>query len=243
MLGAEGEGSRRARDRAMDFFLGRSKDERHGLLGRAVQHLIVCGGLLMADSLGSPSLKAALEQADELLATLADALPVDVLPGKHDPTNLSLPQLPLHPHLFRRVRSCRSFRSVSNPYECTLGGLHVMGHAGQPVEDILRCTQLGIPIEALLFSLNAMHLAPTAPDTLPAQPFADRDPFLLDKVPHVLFSGGHDKAEYMIAAPRGGVGTTCICVPAFHQEPAVVLVSLCNPRDVQVLHFGDVRDR
>uniref|UniRef100_A0A7S4SM14 DNA polymerase delta small subunit n=1 Tax=Alexandrium monilatum TaxID=311494 RepID=A0A7S4SM14_9DINO len=235
-LGAAAPELAEARGRAVDFLLQSSQ----------VQRLIVCGGLLAeevtAGGLQAAAVRSALEEADELLAKLAAVLPVDVMPGPHDPTNLSLPQLPLHPYLFKRLRKCRSFKSVSNPYECSLrGGFRVLGHSGQPVEDLLRCTRLSSPIQALQCSLEGLHLAPTAPDSLPAQPRTGGDAFVIDAVPHILFSGGHDAEDHQWYAPtQSGLGTTCICVPAFHASPQLVLVNLHNPRDVHVPHFGRV---
>ena len=92
----------------------------------------------------------------------------------------------------------------------------------------------------LQLSLEVLHLAPTAPDSLPSQPFEDGDPFVIDKVPHVLFSGGHCKAEHFFRRhPSGVSGTMCICVPAFHLQPAVVWVNLRDPRDVRIQELGD----
>mmetsp|Transcript_88103 Transcript_88103/g.272967 ORF Transcript_88103/g.272967 Transcript_88103/m.272967 type:complete len:690 (+) Transcript_88103:54-2123(+) len=236
-FGREAEGSEglaEARARAVAFLLG------EGGASEAVQRVIVCGGVFEAGSTGAVS-KAALQEADETLARLAGALRVDVMPGRADPTNLTLPQMPLHPHLFKRVREFRdSFKSVTNPYECSVDGVSVLGHAGQPVEDILRCTSLGSPLEALAACLRASHIAPTAPDTLPTQPFSGSDPFILGEVPHVFFSGGHAEAAHQWhPSARGAGGTLCAVVPAFHKKPAVVLVSLRDPRDVRVKEFGE----
>eukprot|EP00418_Pyrodinium_bahamense_P051832 CAMPEP_0179176694 /NCGR_PEP_ID=MMETSP0796-20121207/87373_1 /TAXON_ID=73915 /ORGANISM="Pyrodinium bahamense, Strain pbaha01" /LENGTH=730 /DNA_ID=CAMNT_0020880235 /DNA_START=55 /DNA_END=2246 /DNA_ORIENTATION=- len=210
-----------------------AEGEAAGLATVAAHHR---GGTFATAVGGAP--KAVLREADELLSTLAAAMRVDVMPGRGDPTNLTLPQMPLHPHLFKRVRECRDFRSVSNPYEGSIDGLNVLGHSGQPVEDLLRCTELGSPLEALATCLRASHLAPTAPDTLATQPFASGDPFVLEDVPHVLFSGGHESEGHQWhPSPRGSGGTLCVCVPAFHRRPAVVLVNLRDPRDVRVQEF------
>merc|ERR1712045_876837 len=92
--------------------------------------------------------------------------------------------------------------------------------------------------------LEALHLAPTAPDTLPMPPLDGRDPFVIDEVPHVLFSGCHTKAEHRwMAAPRGDSeksGTQLVCVPDFQSHPAIVLVNLFDPREVRVHEFGPV---
>merc|ERR1712032_1552035 len=107
-FGREVENPRLAafRSRAIDFLLGGNDAMPH----RAVQHLIICGGTLAAGLKGA-CLNQALKEADESLAKLASTLRVDLMPGRGEPTSLSLPQLPLHPHLFRHVRDCKDFRS------------------------------------------------------------------------------------------------------------------------------------
>merc|ERR1719384_2496773 len=103
--------------------------------------------------------KKALASADDLLARLAGALPVEVMPGRADPTNLSLPQMPLHPHLFKRARAVcdGSFRCVSNPHTCVMEGCSVLGHSGQPVQDMQRCTTKTTPLDMLQLCLEALH--------------------------------------------------------------------------------------
>merc|ERR1712187_833377 len=99
---------------------------------------------------------------------------------------------------------------------------------------------MGKPIEALRFTLQALHLAPTAPDTLAVQSTPGNDPFVIDTVPHVLFSGGHDYSDTCwVGSSEGNQGTTCICVPAFHRQPSLVLVNLHQPREVLVHQFGN----
>jgi len=236
-FGREVENPRLAmsRSRAIDFLLG-GKEATSQV---AVQHLIICGGTLSAGLQGA-SLKHALREADESLFKLACTLRVDLMPGRGEPTSLSLPQLPLHPHLFQRIRDCKDFRSFGNPYDSQVQGLSLLGHSGQPVEDILRCTRLRSPVHALATCLEASHLAPTAPDTLPTQPFVGSDPFVMGEQPHVLFSGGHNRPEHeWHSSARGSGGTVVVAVPDFHQHPAVVLVNLRNPRQVQVHAFGE----
>jgi DNA polymerase delta subunit 2 len=236
---AEASGLAAARERLRELLAGEGGQAAPG----AVQKLIVCGGLVLADLREKGSVVAAMAEADAALAKIASIVPTEVMPGHGDPSNLSLPQMPLHPHLFRQSRQLGSaaFRSVSNPLGCELDGVHVLGHSGQPVMDLLRGTRLEEPMGALQLSLEALHLAPTAPDTIPSQPFVDGDPFVIDKVPHILFSGGHGKAEHVFRGhPSGDSGTTCVCVPAFHRQPAVVFVSLRDPRDVRVHELGDI---
>jgi len=212
-----------------------------------VHHVVVCGGTLTGLSKDKDGAREALEEADALLAGIAEKVPVHVLPGRGEPTSMSLPQMPLHPHLFKRVQAHRhNFKAVSNPHSCSVGGVKLLGHSGQPIEDLMRCTSIPTPLEALLTTLEALHLAPTAPDTLATQPFTEADPFVIDEVPHVLFAGGCAQAAHeWRPSSRGEGGTICVCVPAFHKQPAVVLVNLHDPRDVKVQEFtgsgGDVR--
>jgi len=260
------------RESALKFLLGQSEDAAMKALGLSVQRLIFCGGMLAPEedllkhdreqrtAEGSPQedaaesasaasarsirvRKNALRTADAFFSQVASALPVELMPGQEDPTNFSMPQEPMHPYLFTEVRKCKDFKAVRNPYEASVAGLNVLGHSGQPVRDILRCTRGITAIEALTKTFDAMHLAPTSPDTMPVQPFKDRDPFLIEQVPQLLFSGGHERAETLwrpaaATDAQSQAGTQLVCVPAFHRQPAVVLVNLSDPRDVRVQTFG-----
>lgn len=228
-----------ARGRLLDFLRRRGQDDpERARLAESVRQVIVCGGTLGVEP-DNEGIKAALDEADAFLSELGSVLPVDVMPGRHDPTNLSLPQTALHTHLFRQLRGCTGVKLVGNPYECTMEGLRILGHSGQPVEDLLRCTKLRSPADALELCLEGRHLAPTAPDTLEAQPFQDADPFVIGQAPHILFSGGHARAEQRWrSCASSNSGTLCLCVPAFHRQLSVVLVSMHNPSDVRVVNFG-----
>lgn len=227
------------RKRAFAFLQGSCATSAEWHLSRNVQRVIVCGGVYGIGNSRRGDVPLGLADADATFAELAEKTLIDVMPGCSDPSNLSLPQMPLHPHLMRSARKCQKFRAVTNPYETTLDGMLVLGHAGQAVQDLLRCTSLASPLEALTLCLNAHQLAPTAPDTLATQPFVKDDPFVMEQIPQLLFSGGHGKVEYAWKASSAvGSGTMCVCVPAFNQCPAVVLVNLRDPRDVVVQEFG-----
>lgn len=230
-------GDSRSRDRLIHFLSGRCVERHLNYLSLAVKHLVLCGGTFPDEGV-LRSQTGVLQDIDLLLTRLSNALPTDLMPGRGEPTNLTLPQMPLHTGLLVQSSRCAHFRSVGNPYAFNLGDLIVMGHSGQPVEDILRCSMLSTPLDALTMSLEALHLAPTAPDTLETRPIRDSDPFLIAECPNVLFSGGHEQAEHVWhASPVGDGGTLCVCVPAFHRQPSVVLVNIHNTRDVRVLEF------
>jgi hypothetical protein len=47
---------------------------------------------------------------------------IDVMPGEHDPANLSLPQQPFNACLLPLSNRIGTCRSVTNPYEAEIGG-------------------------------------------------------------------------------------------------------------------------
>jgi len=204
----------------------------------SVSRLIVCGGTMSEKTLKDKATRlAAVTEADEFYSRLAEILPIELMPSRSDPTNLSLPQRPMNPGLFKRTRQMKDFKCVTNPFETDIEGLRFLGHGGDPVKDVLRCTHIATAIEALETCLDARHMAPTAPDTLESAPSQSVDPFVIDEVPHVMFSGGHPKAEHKWCSAPGsadGVGTLCVCVPAFSSHPAVVTVGIRDPRNVTV---------
>lgn len=72
-----------------------------------------------------------------------------------------------------------------------------MGTSGQPIEDIAKVTGATdiSPLEWLERTLLWKHMCPTAPDTLPVQPYFAKDPFIINHCPDVYFVGNTDKAE------------------------------------------------
>jgi len=239
-LAIGGTGSECLLNKATDFLCQMEREEDRKL-SSSIRQLIICGGLFAGNHGSSwrPT-KSALEEADSVLAKLAAVVPVDVMPGQYDPTNLSLPQAAFLPHLFPRARGSKKLRFASNPYQRNLGAVRILGHSGQPVKDILRCTEIGDALGALTMSLETLHMAPTAPDTLAMPPFVEIDPFIINTLPHLLFSGGHDKVQHeWRACARGDSGTQSVCVPAFHKSPAIVLVNLNNTKDIQVKIFDE----
>ena len=85
------------------------------------------------------------------------------------------------------------------------------------------------------------HLAPTAPDTLPAYPFRGGDPFVLDDHPDVLFAGGAPHfATSLAVRADGAAATRVVALPAFAETGVAALVDLAT-LDVERLHF-DVAD-
>jgi hypothetical protein len=79
-----------------------------------------------------------LRESDAALATLASALPVDLMPGVGDPATQLLPQQPLHPCLLPLSARFSSLRRVPNPHAAEVAGVQILGSSGQPVLDICK---------------------------------------------------------------------------------------------------------
>ena len=124
---------------------------------------------------------------DHFLAELLPSLPITLMPGEHDPANVSLPQQGVHNAMFPHARAYASpqlgdptlhepgwFDSVTNPWEGDIEGWRMMGTSGQPVDDVLKYVDVGGPngtdadgrLEVMENMLRWRCGAPTAPDTL-----------------------------------------------------------------------------
>ncbi|OQR70155.1 DNA polymerase delta subunit 2-like [Tropilaelaps mercedesae] len=172
---------------------------------------------------------------DAYLAELAKSVPVDIMPGSSDPTNSLLPQQPLHHCLFPRAAVQANLTATTNPYEFEVcdpyddlvDGVRFLGSSGQNVSDILRYSRLEGPIEALKAILKWAHLAPTVPDTLGAYPYQQKDPFIMEETPHVLFAGNQNQfAVQKFTDDDLDVDVTLVSVPTFSAKPTAVWLNL-----------------
>lgn len=103
---------------------------------------------------------------DPLLNSLVQSIPVDVMPGAGDPTNLALPQSPIQPGLFPLTHHNSSFTSVMNPHSFHLNGRRFLGTSGQNIDDIARYSDIPDRLRIAEATLQWRNIAPTAPDTL-----------------------------------------------------------------------------
>jgi DNA polymerase delta subunit 2 len=205
---------------------------------RHVTRVIVAGNSLasLADKDGRDTLSrdeqdtlaAPLKEADAMFGQIARSVPIDVMPGASDPSNVNMPQQPLHPCLLPFSNCFKNhFSCVTNPYRADVEGVEILGHSGQPVKDIKKFTSLESEIEVLERTLKWQHLAPTAPDTLACYPFYKRDPFVMSaKCPHVMFTGNASKFETRTVDGPNGQSVRLIAVPEFSKSGSAVLMNL-----------------
>lgn len=189
----------------------------------------------------------AVKLLDCFLLQLCQLIDVDVMPGKNDPANHILPQQPMHHCLFPKAMTYKSLHNVSNPYECDVDGIKILGSSGQPVTDILAFSDIEQSIVALEKCLEWGHIAPTAPDTLGCYPFYENDPFIIEKCPHVMFAGNQDtyatklvtgnilccfqnfiNITFFILLGNDGQIVRLICIPEFASSFTAVVLNLKN---------------
>lgn len=165
---------------------------------------------------------------DDMLQQLTVSIPVDVMPGDHDPASCLLPQQPLHPCIFPKAFGSSGMKTVTNPYEAEIDGILFLGTSGQNINSIRQYSQLDDTLDIMHHTLEWGHLAPTAPDVLGCYPFEDRDPFILENCPNVYFIGNQDCYRTSLIKGENGQTVRLIALPHFHKTSTCILVNLRN---------------
>jgi len=278
-----------ARQLLLDWLSGRAGGDADAALAAKVVRLVLAGDSIdvpvidhEAVSLTYGPVRTKLEKEhqaksnniikrfDAYLATGLGALPIDVMPGGSDPAVQMMPQQPLHPCILPTSRRFSSLSLVTNPYDFRMGGAgsgcRFIGHAGQPVSDILTQTDLSsllgpneanakespkLCLQALKKTLQWAHLAPTAPDTLPCYPLTAGDPFIMptinsrDNDPTSSIDDGNTPHVLFAGnqpcfaselVQTDKYRTLLVCVPVFRTTGTAVLINL-RTLDATTLNF------
>lgn len=187
---------------------------------------------------------------DNYVADIASSLPVTIMPGATDLANITLPQQPIHHSLFPECNKLNNnlrpntddgkdfpaFQSVTNPHwQLMDSGLKVLGTSGQPITDMCKYisnTEID-RIDLLNQTLRWQHVAPTAPDTLAAYSFYEKDPFVIKETPHVYFAGNQPSFSTALVEGKDEnedmVKVRLVCVPKFNQTAEIVLIDINHP--------------
>ncbi|KAK2156975.1 hypothetical protein LSH36_201g02010 [Paralvinella palmiformis] len=198
----------------------------------------------------------AMKCLDEVMVQLASCVDVDIMPGEHDPANHTLPQQPLHNCMFPMATRYQTMHCVTNPYECSVDGIRILGTSGQPVEDMYHYSNIDNHLDLLEDTLVAGHMAPTAPDTLVdvivdkidvivdqvdvivdisgCYPFADEDPLILDHCPNIYFAGN---------MPHFGQKLYTVWIKALAQRISILEFKLWTIHQGKSLWIDDVSCR
>ncbi|KAH8633868.1 DNA polymerase subunit delta-2 [Alternaria alternata] len=260
-------------DLLVEYLTGEAADPATQAESSKITRLVIAGGSLAK---GSPILSredfaakksaarhygydassynaAPTTRLDEFLCEILPSLPITMLPGASDPSNVALPQQPLHPALFPKTRlyaeppietntTLNGFDAVTNPWLGDIDGYRVLGTGGQTVKDLLKYVNRVKSIDAMEMMLRWRCVAPTAPDTLWCYPFQDDDPLMLKECPHMYIAGCQKKFEKKVIEGPAGQKVLLISVPKFRTSGKIVLVDM-ESWDVEVVRLGVKGDK
>lgn len=113
-------------------------------------------------------------------------------------------------------------------YKCCFNQACELFLLGECLSDLKRFTKRLNGIELLSKILDWQHLAPTIPDTVDGFPFIDRDPFVIESFPHILFAANQLEASHAVVEYEGNRRTLLLCVPSFTKTFSMMLVNLRN---------------
>ncbi|XP_076248291.1 DNA polymerase delta subunit 2 [Calliopsis andreniformis] len=214
--------------------------------GTSIVRLIVAGNTVMSDDTTNSKpetakeIGEAIKTTDEFLSNLATCCYVTLIPGEHDPTNAMLPQKPFHPCLLPKSSKFESFKSTSNPWIGKVEERVIVGTTGQSIDDIIKATgETGVsPIEWLEKTLLWRHICPTAPDTLLACPYYEKDLFIMKECPDIYFVSNTKKFETKLWKGDDNQKVRLIAVPSFNITYTAVVVDLEN-LETQYISFSN----
>lgn len=211
-----------------EYLRGELGGETDRTSAAAVARLVVLGNLV-ASLEPSP-----LTEANGFLSSVLESLPVTLLPGTLDPVDLCFPQQPWHPALVPAAAPYDSPHAqlATNPALLDIGGLLVLALSGENVTDVWKyitpSDNLASDVDTRLDIMEAQlkwgHVAPTCPDTLWCYPFDNKDPFVLDLLPHV-YVAGNQPAGGSRQVTIGEKHVLLVCVPAFGDSGRFAVVN------------------
>ncbi|GFY99816.1 DNA polymerase delta small subunit [Actinidia rufa] len=220
----------------VDHITGHLGDEKEQSIAAQIVQVVIAGnsveiphGLLNGQNLASKDqskMSEPIKELDILLTQIAAGVPLDIMPGPNDPANFSLPQQPLHRCLFPGSSAYNTFKSCTNPHFFELDNVRFLGTSGQNIDDLDKYSEAKDKLEFMERTLRWRHIAPTAPNTLGCYPFTDRDPFFIERCPHVYFVGNQDKYETRLMKGSEGQVVRLICIPRFGETGIAVVLNL-----------------
>ncbi|KAI1724953.1 DNA polymerase alpha/epsilon subunit B domain-containing protein [Ditylenchus destructor] len=173
--------------------------------------------------------KDAISHFDDILSMLVSSVTVDIMPGSNDPTSGMLPQQPIPKIVFPKAKRFGKFcNSVTNPYMCSVNGFALLGTAGQNVRDMSHLTNGFKPLDLMEECLKIGHMFPTVPDSIDGFPLENRDPLVIEELPHVFFAGNQAKLSCRFMMNPDKSKTLLLTIPTFSQKQIVGLLNLRN---------------
>lgn len=175
-----------------------------------------------------------LQKLDNFINEVIVNLPISIMPGDHDPSEICIPQQPLHRSIFKSSLSLVSddrLERLTNPVWLEIDGVKILGTSGQNVNDVKRYMTRSTAQDSMKIMKSSMswqNFVPTAPDTLYCYPYDDYDPFIFtDTLPHVYFAGNQTKYEAdTYTCPESGSKVSLVSIPEFKTTGEFVVFDL-----------------
>lgn len=91
-------------------------------------------------------------------------------------------------------------------------------------------------LDVMQESLECGLIAPTAPDSVDAFPFRNKDPFIINELPHVFFAGNQKQLDHRMAhIGNDGAKVLLLALPKFLESYSVALL---NIRTMEVTEYN-----
>jgi DNA polymerase II small subunit len=178
-------------------------------LASKIKYLIITGDLVdgvgvypgQIDELTISTQKAQYQKAAKLLADIPEYVEIIIIPGNHDATRRSLPQLPIPEKYALELYNNPQVHMLPNPSTIKLHGVEIMLVHGKGLDDILSSTpgyDFHYPVNGIELMLKCRLVAPIYGKTTPIAP--ERiDRLVIRTVPDILAMGHihiHESKKY-----------------------------------------------
>eukprot|EP00871_Galdieria_phlegrea_P000270 jgi/Galph1/1243/GphlegSOOS_G6034.1 len=230
----------------LDFITGKIGNEIDKRFSCQIAHVFILGNLISFPGYSAYGAKYldqpfnsvqqlanadSLIAADRFITTIASTVPLTLLPGEADPSNVFLPQQPWHRCLLPSASRYSSVHRVTNPYKCCIEGRSILCTSGQNVEDVCRYSNFDFnkAEDRLTVMENMLHyrnICPTAPDTLPSYPYYEEDPFVINESPHVYVCGNQPSYGSRLVTDNNNNPIHVLSIPEFSSTGQVVLLNI-----------------
>uniref|UniRef100_A0A6B2FXP9 DNA polymerase delta subunit 2 (Trinotate prediction) n=1 Tax=Myxobolus squamalis TaxID=59785 RepID=A0A6B2FXP9_MYXSQ len=154
-------------------------------------------------------------------------IPVIIMPGAYDPSTYFFPQQPLNECFFPNTIQTNNCFLVTNPVECLIRGFKILGTSGENIKSISRYSSLKHPLEIAEFFLNSNLIFPNSPENYGCFQFSGKDPFMINSLPRIFFSGGCSEFSSKIITDEAHNNSCLILnIPKFSDTVSSVAVNL-----------------
>lgn len=219
--------------------------------------VVIAGGACTPSSEGVQELDGWLAQV------CSSGIPVDLIPGKDDPTTANWPQRPFHssllPHSSSVVQTAQSAQSsmihkTPNPYAAGMGDKLLMGTDGTNVQDLARVLESSLStrmddndnddsttqiseLEAARTTLTFSHMCPTGPDSVPTVPHAQQDPMVITEMPHIYFAGNSSSFDTTLHQVERKIGSNDETTTELVQTRIICVPKFSDTKEVVLVNL------